>query len=313
MIAKDRMLTYLPPYYGESRIMNTIIEAQGIEIDKFNYALNETLNQFFTLTATWGLTFYEEKYGLPVNESLNLQTRRQLVLAKKRSGRTSLLTMLQAVEPTITLIRGGLRLPFIVYSEEDIYNFGPLIVLLERHRPAHLGYLFHLIPDIEESGYYVYANHKIRGKVDLELKVGTAMTGRWPRWNTPGQLKAGHVFTRAAALTGLYIFPHIGVSVGSVARAAVVPVAGHRVGVCVFPRSGPNTTGIIPTVSSPGALARAAAKAGCAAHTGACLFPLAGVSVGGVASQPTTLAGSITTGHGHMYPCGTIHAGEEAA
>lgn len=185
--AKERMLSYLPPYYGESRVMNAILNAQGGEIDKLNYTLDEVLKQFFVLTATWGLGLWEEQYNLPVDEGLDYQTRRQRILAKKRGGRSSLTKVLQPIEPMIALAWGRVILPFTIESDKDIYDFGPLIVILERRKPAHLGYSFRLLPGNRESGYVIYANHKNRNKVNLELRVGSVKTGRWPWWSSPGQ------------------------------------------------------------------------------------------------------------------------------
>lgn len=206
MTAKDRMMIYLPPYYRESRVMNAIMEARGIEIDKFNYALNEILNQFFILTATWGLSFYEEKYGLPVNKNLDYVARRQRVLAKKRGSRGKLIQMLAAFDPTITLSWGRLIIPFTLRSDENIYNFGPLIAFLERRKPGHLGYTFRLQSSTEQSGYTVYAHHKARGKVNLELKAGSSMAGRWPWWDSLGQLQKQVTGIDAFPLTGDSIF-----------------------------------------------------------------------------------------------------------
>jgi len=322
MTAKDRMLTYLPPYYRESRVMNAIINAQGGEIDKYTDALNEILKQFFISTATWGISFWEEQYGLPVNESQDVQTRRQLVLAKKRSGRTSLLKMLQAVEPAITLIWGRLRVPFVIYSEEDIYNFGPLIVLLERHRPAHLGYIFHLLPDIEASGYTVYANHRARDKVNLELKAGTVMTGRWPRWNSHGQMKENIAGVKAVSIEGggffditadLYSGPirarsnkgivlkvNPGIHLEQVIGGSLFPVALIK-------------CGKTPGDSSIGTMQQASVQARVQAITGTWPFPYAGVSVGAVSVPTVGFAGELKTGESRFFSCGPYRSGEEVA
>jgi len=291
--AKDRMMSYLPPYYRESRVMNAVMEARGKEIDRYNDALNEILDQFYISTATWGLSYYEEKYGLPVNENSNVQTRRQFVLAKKRSGRSSLIKMLQAVEPTITFIGGKLRLPFTIYSDDDIYNFSPLIVLLERYKPAHLGYIFQLLPSIEASGYTVYANHKTRDKVILELKSGTVMTGRWPRWNSIGRMKQIISGIKAVSIAGdgffdiaadLYSGPiREKSSVGAVFKFNTGVQSEQIAGNYLFPVA-VIKCGKAPEDSSLGTMQQAFVQTTSMAITGSWPFPFAGVSVGTVNS-----------------------------
>lgn len=305
MTAKDRMLTYLPPYYRESRVMNAIISAQGGEIDKYNEALNEILKQFFISTATWGISIWEEQYGLPTNESMDIQTRRQLVLAKKRSGRNSLLKMLQAVEPTIALVWGGLRLPFTIYSAEDIYNFGPLVVLLERHRPVHLGYIFQLLPDIQASGYTVHANHKTRSKVNLELKAGTVMTGRWPRWNSHGQTKETIAGVKAVSVEGngffdvaadLYSGPiRARSNVGVVLKINPGIRLEQVIGLCSFPVA-VIQCGKTPGDSSMGTMQQTSVLASAQAITGIWPFPYAGVSVGVVGVSTIGFTDELKTG-----------------
>ncbi len=303
MTAKDRMLAYLPPYYRESRVMNAILNAQGKEIDKLNDAIDEVLKQFFISTATWGIDIWEEQYGLPVNENLNLQTRRQLVLAKKRSRRTSLLQILQAIEPTITLIWSRLRLPFTIYSAEDIYDFGPLVVLLERHKPAHLGYLFQLLPDIEASGYIIYANHRTRGRVNLEPKTGTVRTGRWPRWNTAGIPNSRRVVTTTAALIGNGIAYAAGwysgmvtekSTRGAVAFAVISPRIQMPVGSWTFP-SAPSC-GITPTISSLGTAMAGSVASRETIITGYCVFPMTEVSIGSLLTTSVKIFKTLSVG-----------------
>ena len=51
------MLTFTDWYYQESKIMQSILDTQGIEIDAVRDKLKDILNQFYVDTATWGLRF----------------------------------------------------------------------------------------------------------------------------------------------------------------------------------------------------------------------------------------------------------------
>ena len=85
----QEMLTYLPRYYETSRIMRAILQAEGIEFDKLRQALDETLNQFFVNTATWGLDRWEEELGLPITLDQPEAERRDKIISRLRGYGTA--------------------------------------------------------------------------------------------------------------------------------------------------------------------------------------------------------------------------------
>lgn len=80
------MLSYLPGYYEHSRVIQADMHAKGTELDALYQALNETLDQFFVRTATWGLRHWEEELGISVEESKPLEQRRSMVESKLRGA-----------------------------------------------------------------------------------------------------------------------------------------------------------------------------------------------------------------------------------
>lgn len=285
--AKDRMIEYLPWYYRSSRVMKAILSAQGQEIDKLFDALDQVLDQFFVATATWGLSYWEELLGLPINDTLPVAERRQRVMAKRRGVSQPLLVILQAIAPELEARFGGDVIPFVRPIEHNAseYDFGLLVPTLEIRKPAHKAYSFQLLPPDQSSGYTVYGNHNAgRGKVALQPEAGAVYAGRWPRWNTVGQTKTGSVANQAVIVTGECIFPITGVSVGSVLAVDATLSGAVSVGGAIFPRSGQYRAAELPIIAAAGTLA---ARAASIAWLGA-------------------------TGWGATYPCGTIHAGEVA-
>ena len=115
-------------------------------------------------------------------------------------------------EQTISLAWGRLILPFTLHSEVDTYNFGHLVNVLERYKPAHLGYGFRIIMQDLQSGYSIYAGHKYRDKVNFSLISGTSKAGRWPWWSSIGQSKNSIIQIRTDIATGISVFQYIGVS-----------------------------------------------------------------------------------------------------
>ncbi|WP_080839978.1 putative phage tail protein [Cohnella massiliensis] len=294
--AKERMLSYLDEsFYANSQIMQALMDSRGKEIDDLRFTLDEILRQFSILTATFTLKEWEEQYGLPVNEGVNIETRRQQVLAQKRLGRRGLLNTLQALEPNLSLAWGRLILPFTIVSEVDQHDFGPLIVLLEKRKPAHTGYSFRILPSLQDSGYTVYAHHLRRNEVNLELKAGTAMAGRWPKWNSAGSALLGTIELESVPVSGDGIFEKTGGLYSGHIRAAsgvgfslgskAVIQENHVTAISTFPLSGIYKSGEAPIPSS----------------------------IGSLVSTSAVAMGTALTGTGHEFACGSAYCGEEVA
>lgn len=84
------MFSYLPGYYETSRVIQADMNAKGTEMDQLFAALDETLQQFFVSTATWGLDRWERELGITVDPAKPLDQRRAVVQSKLRgSGKFS--------------------------------------------------------------------------------------------------------------------------------------------------------------------------------------------------------------------------------
>lgn len=93
----QEMLTYLPRYYETSRIMRSILQAEGTEFDKLRQALNEVLDQFFVDTATWGLDRWEDEVGLPVMPDQPILERRDKIKSRLRGFGTVKISLVKRV------------------------------------------------------------------------------------------------------------------------------------------------------------------------------------------------------------------------
>jgi hypothetical protein len=310
------MLEYLPPYYQASRVIEAILSAQGQEIDKLFDTLDQTLEQYFATTATWGLSWWEELLGLPVNEDLPPAERRRHILVKRWGLSQPLLFILQAVEPTLQLKFGAGVLPFIYPAPHsaDEYDFASLVPALEVYKPAHEAYSFTLLTPDLSSGYAVFAGHDAgRAKVALQLEAGTARAGRWPRWNSPGHLRVAAATAQGSAATGTCLFPQIGVSVGSALSTVATVIAVPRQGIYLFPEAGQYHASEMPTATTVGALHSTKITLTRAEVTGGCVFPIVGVSIGSQVIASIAMSRGMFSGKAAYVMAGTIHAGEVAA
>lgn len=84
------MFSFLPGYYETSRVMQADMNAKGAEMDQLFAALDETLQQFFVRTATWGLDRWESELGITVDPTKPIDQRRAVIESKLRgSGKFS--------------------------------------------------------------------------------------------------------------------------------------------------------------------------------------------------------------------------------
>lgn len=197
---KEQLLDLLPEHFSILKEMQEIARIEGKQFNDLHDSVDDLLDQMYIHTATWGLSYWEKRYLLPVlSEDTNYEKRRRRILTKKRSNKANLIDILRAVEPNISLAWGGLVLPFTVESNVDYYDFGELITILEAEKPSHLTYSFNLVP----NGYTVKANRNDRYSVALNLISGTANAGRFPRANTRGESLHNIINIHSKEITGI--------------------------------------------------------------------------------------------------------------
>lgn len=80
-----KMFDMLSPIYNNSVIMKSLYEAIGKEYDNIDDQIEDVKLQLFPQTATWGLKYWEERTGLPINIDEPIQSRRNKVIAKLQS------------------------------------------------------------------------------------------------------------------------------------------------------------------------------------------------------------------------------------
>ncbi|EGT2231926.1 TPA: YmfQ family protein [Clostridioides difficile] len=88
MIASKKgkeMLLTLSPIYEQSIIMQSLYEAIGSEFDNLELLNKDIELQLFPQSATWGLSFWENRVGLSTNIDEDVETRRRKVIAKLQS------------------------------------------------------------------------------------------------------------------------------------------------------------------------------------------------------------------------------------
>ncbi|BCZ49434.1 hypothetical protein psyc5s11_55010 [Clostridium gelidum] len=147
---KIDLTKYVPTFISEISEMKAIYDVQGTELGSLLYYSKDLLNQFFINTATWGLIYWEDEYGIDTNLNMNYEDRRTVLKAKKRGQGTTTKEMIKNVAESfsggeVNIIENNANYSFIVkfIGIKGIpKNMEAFKNMLEDIKPAHLGYVF---------------------------------------------------------------------------------------------------------------------------------------------------------------------------
>lgn len=141
---------YVPPFLAELRELAEIYRTEGYEIGLLQHELRDLFDQCFIVTATWGLSLWEEMYGVPTNLALSYEQRREILMAKLRGQGTTTRGM---IEDTAATFSGG-EVKVIEDNPNHFFiiqfvgikgiprNMQAFVSMLEDIKPAHLAYRF---------------------------------------------------------------------------------------------------------------------------------------------------------------------------
>jgi len=141
------LINYLPLFYRKIEQMKVIQGTLSIEVSKMKCIEKDVFMQGFVETATWGLKFFEEELGLPIEPNLSYEQRREMIKAKLRGTGTTTIKLIKNV--AIAYSNGEVE---VTEHNEHYYfeikfigtrgipaNMVGLKSILEEIKPAHLG------------------------------------------------------------------------------------------------------------------------------------------------------------------------------
>lgn len=142
----QEMFSYLQADYEISRVMRADMNTKGAELDHFYKALDETLDQFFVRTATWGLERWEFELGIATDLTKPIEQRRAVVESKLRgSGKFSGRLVKNVAEAydggTVDVTFQPSEWSFTITFIDTIGippNLDDLKAVIEEIKPAHL-------------------------------------------------------------------------------------------------------------------------------------------------------------------------------
>lgn len=173
------MFNYISPIYHQSKIMQSLFETIGIEIDSAYKLSEDMLLQMFPQTATWGLDFWEQATGLISNSNDSLEIRRAMVLNKLQNPTTltplvlsRLLSNFTGRECDVEENTSDYEFTVTIVNSNGVVNFTRLIELINKSKPAHLSfrlvnkYLNEIIIENRKVSYFTQ-QYYLCGTIDV--------------------------------------------------------------------------------------------------------------------------------------------------
>lgn len=177
---RPNLLEYLPPILREIKEFKAWDDVVGYELALLNWELEDLSKQCFIDTATWGLSLWEEEYGIETDLNKNYEERREIIKAKKRGQGTATKKL---IKETAEAFSGG---EVEVIEHPESYSFTVQFIgikgipknlagfkdMLETIKPAHLAYDFkytYTVWNFLKDKYLAWDNAKLKTWNDLKI------------------------------------------------------------------------------------------------------------------------------------------------
>jgi len=156
----QRMITYIAPIYGESRVMQALFQVSGLEVDDLRSWAEDLSDQITPATATWGLKYWEQLLGIAVDEEKPIEQRREYIASRIRSQGTPTRKLIEDAAAaftggTISVTNSATPYTVKIQFIDDIGtppNMDDFRAFVDNVMPAHLSveysYRYYLIRDI---------------------------------------------------------------------------------------------------------------------------------------------------------------------
>ena len=142
------LINKLPSFY-DNDITKPIQDSFSIEANSINDEVENTLNQFFVDSATFGLDYWEKMLGISKNNN-DIQTRRENIKAKMRSRGTTSIEVIKNICEAYSNGIVEINVDYSNYSFEIVFvstigvplSFEELDRVINEIKPCHLAHSY---------------------------------------------------------------------------------------------------------------------------------------------------------------------------
>ena len=181
-----RMMSRISPIYDRSYVGKWIFQVMGLDMDDVRLCFEELRLQAFPETATWGLTYWEQRYGITPSSTQTLEERRRAVLSKRHSREPMNPAKIEHIIQTMTGMSAKVTenvadytFAVEIFSDGSPIDFDAVFSKLKRIKPSH-----------QRMILYMSANATIRIKPARQAHpFPYRMAGTYPQTNIVGVLQ----------------------------------------------------------------------------------------------------------------------------
>ncbi|MGO0901759.1 putative phage tail protein [Clostridioides difficile] len=147
-----KLIDKLPSFYNNS-ITSKIQEAYDIELEILRETYDDTFDQFFVDTATWGLDYWENILSIKNRFDLSIEDRRSNIKAKMRGKGTTTIEVVKAISEAYTKTNVDVEVfsnlfSFTLSFITNDCSYNTILELdkkIEEIKPCHLEHKFEMI------------------------------------------------------------------------------------------------------------------------------------------------------------------------
>ncbi|HCQ5872809.1 TPA: DUF2313 domain-containing protein [Clostridioides difficile] len=158
-----KLIDKLPSFYNND-ITRKIQEAYDIELETLRETYDDTFDQFFVDTATWGLDYWENILSIKNRFDLSIEDRRSNIKAKMRGKGTTTIEVIKAISEAYTKTNVDVEVfsnlfSFTLSFITNDCSYNTILELdkkIEEIKPAHLEHKFEMIL-YNQNGLYAGA------------------------------------------------------------------------------------------------------------------------------------------------------------
>ena len=143
-----RMMSRVSPIYSQAYVAKWLYQVMGIEMEEARRYFEELRSQSFPETATWAISYWEQRYGLPIDDTLSIEARRQRITSKRglrapmNPARIEQIISDLCIKPcVVTEDNKNYWFYVSVYTDDDVkVNFDDIKNRIKKIKPSHLSF-----------------------------------------------------------------------------------------------------------------------------------------------------------------------------
>lgn len=167
--AAKRMMSRVSPIYENSYVGKWLFEVMGMEWDTARMLVESLRMQCFVEHCTWGMRYWEQRYGIEPDETKDLEARRAAVIAKRGKQQSltpatleDLLEELTGRQVTVTEDNPNYRFKVQIGEGDKLVDYVAVITKVNTVKPSHLAYSIELPRKGTLRLYFGAAMHEVK-------------------------------------------------------------------------------------------------------------------------------------------------------